>query len=59
MEAEDLNLGLDDHRLVVDVDEGKAEDDPEALDSDDSEEMHESASLGIETEGELYKHKTT
>ena len=59
MEAEDIDLGLDnDH---VDVDEGIVEDDPEALDSDDDEETRENASLGIdmeETEGEVYKRKT-
>lgn len=61
MEAEDLDLGLDDDLLAVDIDEGIAGNDPEALDSGDDEETRENTSLGIdieETEGELCKCKT-
>lgn len=50
MEAEDLDLGADDVALDVDGDDPSAEEDPEALDSDDDEIDQE---LGIQVDEDV------
>lgn len=48
VEAEDVDLGNNDDGLAFDVDEEIADEDPEALDSDDAESIDEE--LGIDTD---------
>jgi hypothetical protein len=61
IEAEDIELGATNEDLALDVDEAVAEEDPEALDTDD-EDSEENAQLGIDTEesdGQYRHHRAS
>jgi len=54
-EAEDFDLGHDGGELAFDVDEDMADEDPEALDSDDDQ-AGENEALGIDVDETESKH---